>query len=124
MQLLAGLFWWFLTAKSKKSAKKSNRNPNTKGVKWAKFASVIQQAVVDMPPLSGTFEFKMMNRVNYSFGGALFFRRKNNFRKASSIFFISHRCNLFAIHIYIKEASHRHLLNSEVLKNPNTPNKN
>ena len=48
MQLLAGLFWWFLTAKSKKSAKKSNRNPNTKGVKCAKFASVIQQAVVDM----------------------------------------------------------------------------
>ena len=59
--------------KSKKSAKKSNRNPNTKGVKCAKFASVIQQAVVDMqPPLSGTFEFKIMNRANYSFGGSLF----------------------------------------------------
>lgn len=73
MRLLADWFWWFLTVKSKKSAKKSNRNPNTKGVKCAKFASVIQQAVVDMqPPLSGTFEFKMMNRSNYSFGGALF----------------------------------------------------
>ena len=59
--------------KSKKSAKKSNRNPNTKGVKCAKFASVIQQAVVDMlPPLSGTFEFKIMNRANYSFGGSYF----------------------------------------------------
>ena len=72
MRLLACWFWWFLTVKSKKSAKKSNRNPNTKGVKCAKFASVIQQAVVDMLPLSGTFEFKMMNRSNYSFGGALF----------------------------------------------------
>ena len=58
--------------KSKKSAKKSNRNPNTKGAKFAKFASVIQQAVVDMQPLSGTFEFKMMNRANYSFGGSFF----------------------------------------------------
>ena len=52
MWLCASWFWCFLTVKSKKSAKKSNRNPNTKGVKCAKFASVIQQAVVDMlPPL-------------------------------------------------------------------------
>ena len=73
MRFCASWLWWFLTVKSKKSAKKSNRNPNTKGVKCAKFASVIQQAVVDMqPPLSGTFEFKMMNRANYSFGGSFF----------------------------------------------------
>ena len=50
MWLCASWFWCFLTVKSKKSAKKSNRNPNTKGVKCAKFASVIQQAVVDMQP--------------------------------------------------------------------------
>ena len=41
--VVSKLVWWFLTVKSKKSAKKSNRNPNTKG---AKFASVIQQAVL------------------------------------------------------------------------------
>ena len=64
-----------------------------------------------------------MNRANYSFGGA-FFPPKEYFRKVSSPFFISHRCNLFAIHYNIKEANHIHLLNGEVLKKTNTPTKN
>ena len=124
MRFWASWFWWFLTVKSKKSAKKSNRNPNTKGVKCAKFASVIQQAVVDMqPPLVELLNLRWWIELIILLADH-FFRRKNNFRKVSSPFFISHRYNFFAIHYNIKEASHRHLLNGEVLKKTNAPTKN
>ena len=123
MRFWASWFWWFLTVKSKKSAKKSNRNPNTKGVKCAKFASVIQQAVVDMqPPLVELLNLRWWIELIILLADH-FSRQKNNFRKVSSPFFISHRCNFLQYTIIYRKQATDTCWMGEMLKKTNTPTK-
>ena len=123
MRFWASWFWWFLTVKSKKSAKKSNRNPNTKGVKCAKFASVIQQAVVDMqPPLVELLNLRWWIELIILLADH-FFRRKNNFRKVSSLFWFHIGATFLQYTIIYRKQATDTCWMGEMLKKTNTPTK-
>ena len=123
MRFWASWFWWFLTVKSKKSAKKSNRNPNTKGVKCAKFASVIQQAVVDMqPPLVELLNLRWWIELIILLADH-FFRRKNNFRKVSSLFWFYLGATYLRYTIIYRKQTTDTCWMGEMLKKTNTPTK-